>query len=207
MSKLAKFLLLICFLMAGGIAIDAQSRGPADFDLLSRSTEAFAMAQDLFGPAEKVFKVEGIKFKDRGPEHIFPGGLKKKKVVILLHKSSASNEQNALYQLSHEVFHLLAPSIKGKAIYLEEGLAVYFSLLYLRKIGKPVTRDYIRKPEYREAYDDLVALSQTYPDLVEQIKTTRRRLPDISDISYQEFKRTFPLAPDTLARRLTTLFP
>lgn len=187
-----------------------ESRCARTWTLPSRFGEALEMAEELFGARDYSYTILGIDFTtESNPKNWYPWG--RKNIIILLTKESAANEQQALFQLSHETFHVLTPILdrRGGTTYLEEGLATYFSLLYMEKIKKPVTRNYfITSPQYVKAYDDIVVLSKLYPDLARRIKEFRNKQPlvHISGITFAQFKEIFPNAPDSLAERLTAAF-
>ena len=186
------------------------SRCARTWTLPTRFGEALNMAEELFGARDHAYTVLGIDFTtESNPKNWYPWG--KKNIIILLTKGSAKDEKLALFQLGHETFHVLTPilGMKTGTTYLEEGLATYFSLLYLEKIGKPVTRNYfINSPKYVKAYDDIIALTKIYPDMAQRIKAFRYKQPSvhISGITYRQFKQIFPDAPDPLAERLTATF-
>src|SRR5437879_7010897 len=56
---------------------------------------------------------------------------KERHIVIQLTMECLTDQVRACYQLAHESVHLLAPTGGRNANVLEEGLATYFSELYL----------------------------------------------------------------------------
>lgn len=67
----------------------------------------------------------GVEFCVDGPQTWFPGNCEN--IVIQLSNESASEPHRAIYQLAHEVVHLLAPFRGRVAPVIEEGLATVFS--------------------------------------------------------------------------------
>ena len=170
------------------------------------------MAEDLFGPRDRSYTILGIEFTtDAQPSHWYPKseyGSSEKQVIVLLTSDAASNEDQALFQLSHESFHLLSSTVFGSATNLEEGLATSFSLWYMAQIGRPLSADYIDMPKYRRAFEDVQALMKLYPDMAARIKRFRTDQPSraAATISYNELHVLFPNAPVQLAKELTETF-
>ena len=170
------------------------------------------MAEDLYGPRDRSYTILGIEFTtDAQPSHWYPQseyGSSEKQVIVLLTSEAASDEDRALYQLSHESFHLLSSTVFGSATNLEEGLATSFSLWYMAQIGRPLSADYIEIPKYRRAFEDVQALLKLYPDMAARIKRFRTDQPSraAATISYNELQVLFPNAPAQLAKELTARF-
>ena len=99
--------------------------------LTSRIGEMLELAKSMFGSINSDFFFLGIEFKEDGPRIRYQDP---RFIVIQLTPNSLNNEYVALYQLSHEVYHLLSPTGKYDANNLEEGLAVYFSKIYFHNI-------------------------------------------------------------------------
>lgn len=179
--------------------------------LTSRLGQALDMAEDLFGPRDRSATLLGIDFTtDPQPSHWYPGGAGPgKNIIVLLTAGAAADEDRALYQLAHESFHLLSTNLFGTATNLEEGLATWYSLWYMARIGRPLPADYIDLPKYRHAYDNVQALARLYPDMPASIKRYRAQSPPraASAMSYEEFRAIFPDAPTQLAEDLTARFP
>lgn len=179
--------------------------------LTSRLGQALDMAESLFGPRERSCTILGIDFTtDTHPSHWYPHDQygTAEMVIVLLTMDAASDETRALYQLSHESFHLLSSTALGTTTNLEEGLATYFSLRYMGQIGRPLSADYIASPKYRDAFDDVQALIKLYPDLTARIRRFRSKEPyrGVSTMSRQEFQHLFPKAPTQLAKELMRTF-
>jgi hypothetical protein len=179
--------------------------------LTSRFGQALDMAEDLFGPRDRSYTILGIDFTTEAqPSHWYPHDQygTGKTVIVLLTANAASDENRALYQLSHESFHLLSSTVLGTASNLEEGLATYFSLWYMTRIGRPLSADYIALPKYRGVFEDVQDLVKLYPDMAARIKRFRSEGPPrgVSTMSRAEFQHIFPKAPVQLAEELTRTF-
>ncbi len=179
--------------------------------LTSRFGQALDMAEDLFGSRDRSCTILGIDFTtDAQPSYWFPHDQHGtgKMVIVLLTADAASDEDRALYQLSHESFHLLSSTLRGTATNLEEGLATYFSLWYMAQIGRPLSANYVTLPKYRSAFEDVQALMKLYPDMTARIKRFRSEGPPrgVSTMSSDEFQQLFPKAPVQLAEELTRTF-
>ena len=179
--------------------------------LTSRFGQALDMAENLFGPRDRSYTFLGIDFTtDVQPSHWYPHDQygAGKKVIVLLTASAASDEDRALFQLSHETFHLLSSSLLGTTTNLEEGLATYFSLWYMARIDRSLSANYIDSPTYRRAFDDVQVLLSLYPDMTARIRSFRSEEPPrgVSTMSYAEFQSLFPKAPVQLAEELTSKF-
>ena len=169
------------------------------------------MVEEMFGPRDRSYTILGVDFTtDAQPSHWYPHAQHGigKNVIVLLTTNAAPDEDRALFQLSHEAFHLLSSSVLGTATNLEEGLATYFSLWYMAQIGRPLSANYIELPSYRHAFEDVQALMELYPDTAARIKRFRSAEPPraLSTMSCEEFQRLFPKASDSLAQELTSKF-
>lgn len=94
-------------------------------------------AEKRYGPRDQTWKIGDFIFDDRGPE-VVPLQVGDTKAVMFFLSPSAGlpvNYDQALYQMAHEVVHLLQPANGPGAPMFEEGLAVEFSL------HRPLFRD------------------------------------------------------------------
>jgi hypothetical protein len=99
---------------------------PTENDYAALVPDLLAKAEDRFGPRDPSYRFVGVAFDREGPTTFFPGGATD--VLIRLGDSTKTNYDQGLYQLAHEVVHLLAPIKTPPATMLEEGLATLFSL-------------------------------------------------------------------------------
>jgi hypothetical protein len=82
-------------------------------------------AERRYGLRDKNWTPLGIEFSGDVPTTWFPGNCGN--VSIILTDSARKDPPQAIFQLAHEVVHLLAPIGKGGAIIFEEGLATLFA--------------------------------------------------------------------------------
>ncbi|MGF1644343.1 MAG: hypothetical protein ACFCUJ_11905, partial [Thiotrichales bacterium] len=79
-------------------------------------------------------------------------------------RSALHDTRQLIFQLSHEVFHLVSPTRLAVNIF-EEGLATEFSLDSCRRFGYPVGDGYIDNDDYRLALDGVRCLRRFEPAL------------------------------------------
>lgn len=142
-----------------------------------------AEAEQMFGPKTE-YEYSGLSYHNYAPRtvlcdstmlagyHIFK---------IQLHCKAINDRKDGIFQLSHEVVHLISPveQDEGNEVnYLEEGMATYFSKI----ITERETGDYeycetemAKQPKYLKAY-------QLYKSLIEIDKDAVKRLREISPI-------------------------
>lgn len=175
--------------------------------LTSRIGEMLELAIDKFGEINSDYFFLGIELKDDGPRIQY---LNPKYIIIQLTPSSLNNEYMALYQLSHEVYHLLSPTGKYDANNLEEGLAVYFSKLYLNRFNQNIfnwetaTQSDNR---YYNAYNLVRQILEIEPNIIKDI---RSKFPEIktSHLTIDEFKEVMPESiPIEIINELLEPFP
>ncbi len=99
------------------------------FTLSSRLGQMLQKAEELYGERDKSFTILGIEFKEGVPQIWFPGNCGN--VIIQLGLRAMQDVNQALFQLAHECVHLLNPHA-GNGNMLEEGLAVLFSVEFMR---------------------------------------------------------------------------
>jgi len=81
-------------------------------------------AEQMFGPRDMSYTPVGIEFFGDRPQVWYPGT--NKHISIILTDSAREDPPQAIFQLAHEVMHLLAPSGGGSAPVVEEGLSALF---------------------------------------------------------------------------------
>ena len=84
--------------------------------------EMLLLAEEKFGSRDTSWTVLGIDFIPEQYSQIwYPGSCKH--IIIQLDSDAMTDRQYAYYKLAHECIHLLAPTGKRDANFLEEGLA------------------------------------------------------------------------------------
>ncbi len=176
--------------------------------LASRLGELLGMAEDEYGERDKSWTILGIEFTDRNqPRNWHPFDYKNKKnIIIQLTKRAAHNEKEALFQLSHEVFHSLIPTGGNDATFFEEGLATYFSITATRKTGIDITPNYIASKKYRKAYNLVKAVYQAHPDAGKRITAFRKKGIHPSALNRKHLMTIFPKLSPSIAKQLARKF-
>lgn len=115
-----------------GFATDAIDGGRS-WGLSSLLSELLRQAEELFGPRDYSYTPVGVEFGGDHPYIWYPGN--RRYVSIVLSDSCRLDPNHALFQLAHEVVHLLAPTGNSVAPVVEEGLACHFSDTRARFFG------------------------------------------------------------------------
>jgi|GEM_PF-573862 len=176
--------------------------------LASRMGHILRFVEDRYGPRDRGWTLLGVEFTSNPtPQVWYPTyGDKGGMVIIQLTRSAATDETQALFQLSHEVVHLLSPGGPGGAAnVLEEGLATYTSLEYLSTIGKPVGVEYIDSPRYLAAYRAVSRLAKR-SDFTAGMRALRAQHRTISRVQPIDLQRAWPGLSGAEARMLAADF-
>ncbi|MGF1546581.1 MAG: hypothetical protein ACFCUG_04600 [Thiotrichales bacterium] len=137
---------------------------------LRRGSELQALVEDLLrlaerriGPRDHNFALVQVDFESSdNPRIVLPYG--RNEALIHLTRGAAHDGRRLIFQLSHEVFHLVSPTRLAVNI-LEEGLATEFSLVCCRLHGYAVADAYINLVDYRLALAGVRCLRQFEPEL------------------------------------------
>ena len=171
----------------------------------SRLGELLGMAEKEYGERNKDWTILGVEFnKEDGPQNWHPFGSEKKYIIIQLGTGTANNEKKLLYQLAHEVFHVLSPIGSRGSTNFEEGLATYFSIKATRRLD--ITPDYISSARYRKAYRLVAQVYKIYPDTGKIIAAFRKSGKNISQLNEKAIAAIFPKIKKTLAVELAKKF-
>ena len=112
-------------LPANGFATELlPTRDGYRFTLTTLLGTLLADAEAMFGPRDASFTPLGVEFSGDRPQVWYPGN--RNHVSILLTDSARTDTNQAIFQLAHEVVHLLAPTGGANAPLVEEGLAALF---------------------------------------------------------------------------------
>jgi hypothetical protein len=169
-----------------------------------------AKAEEIFGP-KTAYIFAGLEFHNGGPQMILSERLLieefKQGFEIKLNSHTLHDRREGIFQLSHEVVHLLSPVEQNEgdeANILEEGMAVYFSkiitvsetdeLVYcLEAINK--------RPNYKNAHNLYLKLSEIDPDAVKKLRAIE---PVIANIQPEYFNQAgVPADPELIASLLS----
>jgi Zn-dependent peptidase ImmA (M78 family) len=83
-------------------------------------------AETRFGQRNRDWTLLGIEFSGDVPQVWYPGN--RHYISIILSDDARTNPHRALFQLAHEVIHVLAPTGGRCSLMIEEGLATFFSM-------------------------------------------------------------------------------
>jgi len=150
-------------------------------------------AEEMFGP-KTVYSYSGLTYHNFAPRTVlcdssFLSG--EHTFKIQLHGKAINNRTDGIFQLSHEVVHLLSPIVQedgNEVNYLEEGMATYFSKL----ITERMTQDYEfcekaleKHPKYLRACSLYLALIKVDAEAIKKLRSIN---PIISQIQPKDFE-------------------
>ena len=167
-----------------------------EWTLTSRLGQALILAEEKYGERDLSWTVLGVEIYDKIHSRTFylNHHKGKKQIIIQLSRYSLTSEANVLKRLGHEVIHVMSPGdgLNGVTVF-EEGLAVYFSLFYLKRIGKEKDPEgAITDKAYAAAYTHVAGIYDAFPDADARIKALRLRAKSFYNITPEAFKTAFP---------------
>jgi hypothetical protein len=146
----------------------------ATFTLTTYLGRFLREAEELAGPRDRSWTILGVEFfgeerEGAVPHTWYPGNCGN--IAVRLTRDVAKNPPRAIYQLAHEVVHLISPSgAPSQAPNLEEGFASIFAAEqcanYRCDIGKL----------YRAAHQDVTALFAMNRFAIREIRSLEPRL-------------------------------
>ena len=177
--------------------------------LASRMAQALREAEKHYGKRDKSWTLLGVEFTTaKQPQVWYPYSQDNEKFLIIqLTQKASCNDKEALFQLSHEVIHLLSPAGGGvKTNVFEEGLAAYFSVQFLKQQGFDVSDKYIGITAYKEAYNAVASLYELEEDADQRIEMLRLENSNLSGLSEEQIIQAFPNIDKDLVARLVAKF-
>ncbi|WP_375509489.1 hypothetical protein [uncultured Nostoc sp.] len=166
--------------------------------LASRLGEMISDIEVQFGKRDRSWTILGIEFCDNGPQTWFPGD--SEQIIIQLGLSAKEDPVQAKFQLAHLSVHLLDPGASSFATVLEQGLATYFSLQYVKQFH----------PNYTTSDTKYAAAARLTAQLLYinpiAIKELRSRGIKISQITASQLLAVCPKLPKSIALALVTPF-
>jgi hypothetical protein len=161
--------------------------------VVSRLSDILDNAEQRYGKRDQSWTLLGVEFTNLDqPEIWYPFISKNRKhLIIQLTKNASKNEKEALFQLSHEVIHLLSPAGKEGSTVFEEGLATYFSIANMKTLNYDIDEHYIAEKKYKQAYKLIDNLYKNFPNTEDRIKTLRGQVKRIRDITPEQFSYAF----------------
>ena len=136
----------------------------------------------------------GVEFCDDRPRIWYPGN--RGHVAIQLTDSARTDWKSALFQLAHEVIHLLAPLGHKGAFNIEEGLATRFSHIISARHALGYRSNIAA---YLRAEADVIALLAIDPQAIRKIK---EREISFNKMTSELLAEVSPNLPPDLAARL-----
>ena len=143
------------------------------FTLTTLLSTLLTDAEQMFGPRDLSYTPVGIEFYGDRPYIWYPGN--NKHISIILTDHSRQDTSQAIFQLAHEVVHLLSPTGGANAPVIEEGLSALFqeraNQIYNLNLGI-VSKPYIVATELANE------LLRGQPDI---IRNLRKKEPTFSN--------------------------
>jgi hypothetical protein len=177
--------------------------------LTSRLGHILETYEEIIGPRNPAFRILGVEFSTSGrPRTWYPDfGKGPRSIIIQLTANAQHNQSLAVFQLGHEVFHLIEPiKPNGTGSYLEEGLASYFAFDYLNRENISASEDLLTQKNYLTAYRLVKQLASLHQDFYPRVKQLRKINRSFSNISSDAIRAAFPRAPALVAQQLAQPF-
>ena len=144
-----------------------------------------SVLERLFGPRDKSFTLVGIdicRTPEVSPHPWFLGTGDLKHILIRLASNAATNPTLARWQLAHECFHLIDPTIvavDGPSTLLEEGLATWFQNTFVPEAA-------FREGQRAQAETLIRPFMDVLPAAVQKIRSSGVRIIDIQSATLRE---------------------
>lgn len=176
--------------------------GPAnEWSITTYMGDLLEEAENSFGARIADYTPIGVTLRPDGPNQVLPlVGTNKR--YIVLHSKFEFDLDGAIFPLSHEVIHLLAPVAKANC--LEEGLATYFSVS-----NHHVRHDAAKVASHRKYLEDEAPLYyaalrryERFAELGGDIKALRIHEPYISKITPELIRLCAPACDSRLISEL-----
>ncbi len=160
--------------------------------------ELLEIAETELGPRDRSKKVYQPQFADDGPflrnTPNFDGAF------VELSRNDEHYWPTVVYEMAHETVHLLNPVARGNGNYLEEGVAVAFSLYVQPMYGFKMS---VQIPSYEYA----LKLADSLPvGTLAAGKLIRQHIGALSSATAQSLAELFPEGDEAVCDRLTQRF-
>lgn len=166
---------------------------------------ALSFAEARYGPRDTGWSIPGVEFASVPTPQIYYRGARR--ITIQLTAEAETDVKRTLFQLGHEVIHTLSPIGPGRRTsVLEEGIATYNSLDFVRDAGIGISPDYIGAEAYEDAYSAIVELEVAQPDFVQRTGDLRARCGGLSGVNAPRIQAAYPAISTSFARRLASIF-
>ena len=165
----------------------------------------------LFGAAINEWNYIGVEFRDGGPSllYYYDTG----NIAISLSNHVVNDSRQLIFQLAHEVCHLLHPSkslnntSESKTTVLNEGISTYFQIKKMEDffgLGKETIESLKEfNPNYYDAY---ILVNTLICQDSESIKKLRNKKPRIDELELKDFKILNFKIDDCIKNKLTSTF-
>ena len=161
--------------------------------VVSRLSEILHNAEQRYGKRDASWTLLGVEFSNLNQPEIWYPFISdgRKHIIIQLTQKASTDEKEALFQLSHEVIHLLSPAgTEGSSVF-EEGLAAYFSIINMQALNYHIDQDYIAEKKYKKAYQLIADLYKNFEQTEAKIQQLRQQTDKTSNISPKQFTEAF----------------
>jgi hypothetical protein len=166
-------------------------------------------AVELYGPQIKGINFKGVYIHDK-PAIIYSA--EDFSIFITLSQRCTESDFQLVYQLAHEVCHLLHPTIdpltgvKDSITVLNEGLSTYFSMLMASEYYSledliEGTKQY--SPNYFEAYLNVKNLLDIDKDIIKKLRAIEPKIDRIKPIHFEEVNKNIS---QNLVNQVVSLF-
>ena len=161
--------------------------------ITSRLSEILHNAEKRYGKRDPSWTLLGVEFTHSAQPNVWYPFINqgRKHLIIQLPKAVSTHEKKALYQLSHEVIHLLSPSGGKNSSVFEEGLATYFAIKNMQALQYDIDEHYIAGKKYKKAYKLIDTLYKNFPNTDNRIKVLRTQTKKLRDITPEQFSYAF----------------
>lgn len=161
----------------------------------TRMGENLIAAEQVFGERDLNYTILGVEFTTSGPNTWYPfDGY----IAIQLQMNCLAEEDRMLFQLAHEVVHLISPISWKEVTFLEEGAACWFQLKRMKEYGYEGW--YHSEDKYKKALEWFTALISHDPEAIVKL---RGKQPVMSKITYDDIMSEYPDFDEDVAKQLT----
>jgi hypothetical protein len=177
-----------------------QPNGP-QFTMASRLGEMLRVAEYLYGKRDRSYAFLGFEFIPANTR--VAHNENRRELIIQIDIESLHDPMLVYYQLSYECIHLLSPlpNLKANTSVLEEGLATFYSQVYMQLIHN------ISITCQDEHYLHAQRLVETLLEIDRfAIKKLRQKQPTLSLISKKLILKKYPQLSEDVATQLTQEF-
>lgn len=170
-------------------------------------SELLAMATEMLGARDQSYKICETKLSDGGQPITIPSIISCE-VQVFLSCNGKSCWPTVVYEMAHETVHLLDPVKKSEINYLEEGVAVAFSIYAQERFGVKVQSPSPDKQGELQYFIALRWVNELPSGALESARRIRREVGQFSAVLPEDLLKLYPppaLDP-AIANALTTSF-